>query len=60
MSTNNDGSKYVYMALGFGTFIIFCSFITDFKMLDFLYLSAIFYIFVRYRIACRKEKKNLE
>ncbi len=60
MSTNNEGSKYVYMALGFSLFAIFGSLIVDFNMIDFLYLVLIFCAFIKYKIICRKEKKNLE
>lgn len=58
MSTNNDCSKYVCIAMCFGTFVIFCSFLKDFNILDLLYLICVACFFVRYRLICRKEKRN--
>ena len=58
MSTDNNDSKYVYIALGFGAFIIICSMIKNFKLLDFLYLISIAQVIIRYGLVCRKERRN--
>lgn len=58
MSTNNNDSKYVYIALILGVFIMVCSMIENFKLLDFLYLISIAQVIIRYGLICRKEKRN--